>query len=563
VTRNIAIGLLAITAFAALGCEAPEEPTKFQTLDAVSTYGPVDKPGSETEVWSVSASWTDVDTAPARDAGMAWPADSGMDWEQKYEAWVQGLETTTRVDGGATFSLETPYGDRTLPAPFLDCGEVAMLLRAAFASWYHLPFYMTGWDAELRKPIYAGHMGFVFGDGSGHPGYPRFRVAYADHEGSWYPGDAWPEDAKLRTKRLGDDDRNVFLEDEEGEVAGAGAYFDELFLNKRVGHFVRRMMLSYGSMHLADPSNMIHVRADAMRAGDTLLRRQKKYGSGHTVPVLHVTHPVEGKTAVHVASGNVPRRQPKWEDTAESRWRFTNNQYGGHGENSKGQEYAKLGGGLRRWRTASKKGARWRNLVLPRNEAERIDEGDYETLAARVDHFGEILMQGTPSEQIEVAKVQIEDARAHLRKYPASCSARTNREEAFDLIYDINANHFDKTHADVDAELRTLEDYVFAELTYEVSKTCCWNATTTEMANVVLSYAEAEQAEAEANEMCVTPTVFRAEEAETDGYARWRSYADSIGQGAAWVVWSDDEACGLGDVSEDTLADWGASPWCE
>ena len=185
-----------------------------------------------TAVWEIRNQWADTDTADARAAGMAWGADSGLSWDEKYEAWVEGM---TRIDGynyGYTFQLTTPYG-KTLPAPALECAETALFLRAAFASWYGLPFFVEASDRNGR--IFLGHFGFLRADGSRYKSTPRFKRDYGDDSakaGTWQR-DGWPSDSRLKGRKLGgsQDDDQPFLY----EGARAGAYFDEAFLNKRVG----------------------------------------------------------------------------------------------------------------------------------------------------------------------------------------------------------------------------------------------------------------------------------------------------------------------------------------
>ncbi len=282
------------------------------------------------------------------------------------------------------------------------------------------------------------------------------------------------------------------------------------------------------------------------------------------MPVLKTARPIEGKITVEVASGNIPRRQPLWEDTLKARHRFTSNTYGGHGENSEGEPYAKMGGGLRRWRAATLQNGRWINLVLPADQEVYIKDSDLERLAARVDRFGELLISGTPEEQLATAEALADASRAHLEKYPASCSKRTEREQALAEVYRIG-REMGKTDAELDESYRTLADYVLAELVYEQSKTCCWNSTSNAMYEIVMGYAEREQAEAEARGECVAPTVFRAEDAGegNDGYQRWKDYAIELGRGDEWVTWTEDELCVQRDVANDTEAESVATAWCE
>lgn len=540
------------------GVEGPFDPSppggKF---DLDGEGGPRVRDGSATEVWPALNAWLDTDTAAANEAGIAWDANSGLTWEEKYDAWVSTFEPTERSSGyGQTFRIATPWGDRELDSPTLECAEVAVFLRVAFASWYNLPFYLQGWDAHTSQWMYAGHFGFVNSNGDNIGRFPNFRTRYTDHTGDWSPGDTWPTDSRLRTYRLGDDDGVAFLEN----GAGAGAYFDEFFLNKRVGYFMRLILLYYGSANLADEANMFHIEATATSAGDVLLERWQRRGIGHTIPVIRVEEPVPGRLQAWVASGSMPRRQPVWEEPARARHSFTLDYTGGEGEASDGTPLAELGGGIRRWRTATRSGDRWRNLVNENDTDVYIDPGDTEAIAARPAQFEEILADVGPEEQIEVALAQIQSAREHLRMYPASCAARTRREDAFARLYPLTADVHGWDRVRTDAEHRTLEDYVFGELEYESARTCCWNRSNAAMYEIIMDYARDEQAEAEAAMMCQPPTVFRAE--LSTGYGRWSDFADAEGRGADWVAWSADETCPWQDVEEDAFGRL-ANTYCE
>jgi len=537
-------------AVAETGVEGPwgEVPADGK-YDGSAARGPRVSAGVDTEVWSVRNAWADTDTADARAAGMAWGADSGLDWEQKFDLWVASFELEDRHHGsGETFIVTTPYGDRRFHAPTLECAEVAFLLRAAFASWYHLPFFVQGWDSQGRQALYAGHFGFINGDGERVGKFPRFRTSYRDYEGDWSPGQPWPSDSRLRGYRLGDDDAVEFLST-DGQEVGAGAYFDEIFLNKRVGYFMRLLLLYFGSTNLADGANMFHVRAEAVEAGDVLLKRWQRRGIGHVMPVMRVERHAEDALEVSIASGSMPRREPVWEDPNRARSSFTASATGGEGESSDGEPYAALGGGLKRWRTAVLRSGRWRNEVIERDREDFINDADHEAIAARPGRFEEILRSLSPEERRDVALQAVDAAREHLRNYPASCAARIRREDAFDSLYEVMAEQ-GQDRATVDATYRTLEDYVFSALVYEQSRTCCWNRSTAGMHEIIMSYAQQEQADAAEMGMCVAPSVFRA---ETDGYARWQAHAEALGRAGEWNAWSEDEACAQRDVPEDTV----------
>lgn len=552
-----ALALLMSLVTTAVGCEPEEEtPAKFESQDVTDSNGPKVAKGAASEVWSVDNAWSDKDTSSARKAGLAWGENSGLTWEEKYDLWISTLEPID-TDAGKTFRLKTPYGDKTLPAPTLECAEVAYMLRASFASWYHLPFFVKGWDSTAKKPVYAGHFGFVYGDGAIPKSFPAFKGKYKDHEKSWTAGSAWPSDSVLRGRRLGDDDTLVFT-GPDGEELGAGAYFDELYLNKRAGHFMRLLLLYFGSINLADGANMFHVEAEETAAGDVLLKRWQKRGIGHTLPVLRVEAPIEGKLAITVASGSMPRRIPRWDEPLGARPYFVAQYAGGEGEDAEGNPYARLGGGIRRWRSAVLRGGRWVNEVPAADREDAIEDSDLEAIAARPARFDEILITGTPEEQVASITQRLEQARQHLRKYPASCSARTNRETALTELRAL-APSLGKTAEQVDDETRSLEDYVFAELDYPQSKTCCWNSTTAAMADIVLEYAKAEQDEAAAEGICKEPTIFRS---QTDGYALWKAHATKLGRGSEWADWSEDEPCEQRSVGQDTQAAFAGAPFC-
>src|SRR3990167_7181481 len=103
---------------------------------------PVGTNTTRTQVWTARNAWEDRTTAAARKAGMAWSADSGLSWDEKFGAWVQSLAWIPSVDGyRPTFQLTTPWG-KTLPSPSLECAEMAMFLRITFSALYELPLQL-------------------------------------------------------------------------------------------------------------------------------------------------------------------------------------------------------------------------------------------------------------------------------------------------------------------------------------------------------------------------------------------------------------------------------------
>ena len=580
--RHLAIALVPLSLLLP-ACGAEDAPDVEQEwLDEYGVQGPFeageqtgkeDGPGAPgpkvawdtgtSAVWSVEHQWADV----TPEAGPAWNADSGLDWNEKFAAWLESMEVVDAVTGwgdARTFELTTPWG-KELPAPVLECAEVAIFLRATFSAWHGLPFYMEAWSD--RQPLYLGHFGFLRGDGTRFGNAPRFASAYADHRSSWSPGSAWPQDAKLRGRGLyGGGDEHPFLDEVGGKPAQAGAYFDEIYLNKRVGHFMLLVLSWFGSIHLADPANMFHLQPEATRAGDVLLERWQRKGIGHTIPVMRVTELGAERLEIAVATGSMPRRQPVWEEGPQARHYFTMEETGGEGETYDGERYAQLGGGIRRWRVAVPSGGRYRNTFLDEDQTVWVNSRDLDDIAARPARFAELLKELTKEEKRDIALEQIANARGHLSTYPASCAARTRREAAFAELYAVMEAEFGTDRATVDAEHRTLEDYVFAELVYEQSKTCCWNHSTTAMHDLVMAYNTALQEKAEEQGVCQQPVVFMARDASAtdDGYGLWRDYAQAQGRGGDWVAWTEDEPCAWADgLAMDTEAEHAGTPWCE
>ncbi len=520
---------------------------------------PVSVDTSSTAVWTVSNAWEDTDTPAARKAGMAWGENSGLTWEEKYHRWVQSFEHTENESGwGETFLMTTPWG-KTLPAPALECAEVAIFLRITFASWYNLPFFLEARDADGR--LYFGHFGMRRADGK-FGRMPNFKTRYPDFSSQAsdvLAGGEWPSDEELAGKKIPGsfDDAQPML----GPDAHAGAYFDEIYLNKRVGHFMILTLAWFGSVNLADPSNTFNLKPEAVVGGDVLVKRWQKTGIGHVFVVMRgekVGEKVEEDVVipqleVEVASGSMPRRQPVWENPGASKRYFSNSSTGG-------PDTVQFGGGLKRWRIAKNIGGRWTNVVPASSTQAWIDSTDHETLAGRLDRFEEILVELSPDQKRDVLLDVIESKRQHLRRFPASCSARIAREEAFDDLYLLMETEFGMRASEVDSEYRLLEDYVFAELEYEKSKTCCWNSSTSDMHEIIMDLNLNEQ---QAADQCVAPIVFMNRDDDADGYDLFRQHAAELGREDQWVAWSADESCPQANVAVDTPVDPEYTPYCE
>jgi len=564
-----------------LGCGDPNDGTNAfsstpldpeygkQVLDAPPNLGKEDNAtgikgpeavfaGGPSEVWPVENDWEDRDTVRAREAGIAWPENSGLDWNEKYTAWIDSLQKIEGVNFGETFELVTPQGVR-LPAPSLECAETSVFLRVSFAAWYNLPFYISAWDGGQN--IHFGHFGVVR-DNTPHSSFPSFRNRYPDysHMSIAEAQANWPSDPKLVKRFLtaSKDDENTFL----GEGAYSGAYFDRIFLNKRVGHFLVIVLTYTGSIHLASTDNTFNLKADAVRVGDTLLKRWQRKGIGHTMVVKRVDLLVDSNQLdVELMSGSMPRRQPRWETAASSKYAFTDKKCGGEGENAEGDRYATLGGGIKRWRLARVVNGRWRNVVGDSDKPSFIPFTNQSAISERPGLYGQLLADQNTEQKVITLMNMIETKREHLRNYPASCSARIAREAAFDELYVLTEEAWTWTKEQTDLKYRKLEDYVFAELDYAQSRTCCWNSSTAAMYDIAMSLNEERQEAAQTEESCAEPVVFMMRDG---GYGVFASYAESLALDDVWVPWSADESCPQEhEVLTDTEAEHRWTPWCE
>lgn len=501
--------------------------------------------GADTEVWAVTTEWDELTTSAATAAGVAWRSYSGLDWEAKYRAWILSFRQIS-VPGQTlvkTFEIPTPYGQRRFEAPALECAETAIFLRATFASWYHLPFFMSG---TLRgQTVFVGHFGVIDSRGRRVEGFPNFRADYADYESSWAVGSAWPTDSALREIHFHDGaDINTFLANRSDPTPGIGSYVDEMFLNKRVGYLMVHLLNAFSSIALADRVNMFHIKPEAIAPGDVLLERLDRVSVGHTLVVLGASNPASGLTAT-LAAASMPR-QPAYVYNPILSIEYLASEYMG------GPGYASYGGGIRRWRTAKIVNERWSNEVRDADAAVRVLESDSRAIAARPQRFHDLYARFPALEIYAAYRDNIQVQREKLRTSPASCVARSARELSVNVIVSL-ASYLNKTPAQLQAENRTLEDYVFAELDYEHAKTCCWDTTTPQMYEIIMDYATKEQSSANGRRVCVEPTVFRAR-GRGDGYSVFRAHAVALGREAEWRDYSDDEGCDF-SPGDDELAE--------
>ena len=509
---------------------------------------------TRTQVWTARNRWEDTDTTAARAAGLAWPANSGLTWDAKFSAWLASLAWIPSIDGvSTTVALTTPWGT-TLPSPMLECAEMSLFLRITFAAWYELPLMLESQD-ERGQRVFFGHNGVRTAAGR-YARSPEFAIQYKDFSGQADWRAHWPSDATLAAKRIagGEDDQP-----ELADGAHFGAYLDAIHLNKRAGYFTVMALDYLGSANLADPANAYKLVPDAVRAGDFLIERWQRVGIGHTLVVKQVDALPGGSKDVTTISGSMPRRQGIRQSGQASKGYFTSAYTGGPGTNSDGDAYAKLGGGVKRWRVTKNVAGYWTNTWMAGDEASWINSTDAARIAARPARFEQILGQVAPDQQRRELLAQIADARDHLARFPASCSARERREQAFAALYELSGRAFDQDEAAVDAAYRELDDYVFAALDYAHARTCCWDSSTSAMYAIIMDGARADLRAAEAAHTCMAPVVFKS---QADGYARWASHAAALGRGADWRAWSEDETCAQRAIAVDVEAAADATPYC-
>jgi hypothetical protein len=516
---------------------------------------PVNGDYSASQAWTVVNQWEDTTTADAKKAGIAWPANSGLNWDQKFSAWVGSFEQTDSIDGFfQTIKVSTPFG-KAVNGPKIDCADLALLLRISFAAWYRLPIYFVGYDHN--QPVYFGHFGIRTASGPWSLA-PLFSVKYSDFS-SMPPAQYmanWPQDTSLRTRGVMPNDELPFL----GPGARLGAFLDEIHLNKRAARLVFFAQAYLGSHNMVDSRNMYNIVPEALRTGDVLMYARSPTVDGHTTIVTRVEH-LPGGLNVKAQSvyGNDPPAQPEWQSPGQTRQLFSSDEGGGPSLNlpyGGNFIYSHLGGGLKRYRVAKAKNGKWVNTWMAADEASWIDSTDFDKIGARVAQFRTMLGDPDPAATRDALVQVIEAKRQHLREHPSSCAARTAREDAFTQLYGVMSEHFGMDRAAVDAQFRTtMEDYVFAPLDYSKSRTCCWNSTNKAMTDIIMSFQQSQQMNG-----CVSPTVFKL---TANSYDPFAAFATASGHGSEWRSWSQDEACEAAGRSDDVvLPDTGITPWC-
>ena len=545
------------------GCtDAPDDDLDNATeLDPGGPVGKEDSAGvpalsatadySDTQAWVVKNQWEDTATPDAKLAGMAWPANSGLDWDEKFSAWVGSFQQIDPIDNAwfKTVAISTPFG-KSVPGPKIDCADLSILLRFSFAAWYHLPVYLVGYDHN--PPVYFGHFGVR--TATGRWSQANAFATYADYSAQTPAqyGASWPKDTVLRGRGVssGDDLPNL------GPGSREGAFLDEIHLNKRAARLILFSQAMLGSHNMVDSRNTYNLVPEAVKTGDVLMFARSPTVDGHTTIVTRVDHIDQGRMQLQSIYGNDPPAQPAWQSPASTRSLFTDNEGGGPVLNTPygGKAlYSHLNGGLKRFRVAKIKNGKWINTWMNADEASWINDTDYDKIGARIATFTALLGDPDPNVQRDQLVGVIAEKRTYLQEHPSSCAARTGRETAFTSLYALMSDSFGMDRATVDAQYRTtIDDYVFAPLDYSQSRTCCWNHTNRAMYDLILAYEASKAASG-----CVDPTIFKM---TANGYDPFTTFAAGA---SSWASWSADETCvQAGNANDVVLPDPGLTPWC-
>ena len=507
---------------------------------------------SATAAWTVTNQWEDTTTADAKKAGMAWGANSGLNWDEKYAAWVGSFQQVDSLDWFKTVTISTPFG-KSVPGPKIDCADLAILLRFSFAAWYHLPVYLVGYDGSTR--VYFGHFGVRTKSGKWSQASSFGSFADYSSETAAQYGATWPSDAAIRTRGVSPNDGIPFL----GAGAREGAFLDEIHLNKRAARLILFTQAYLGSHNMVDSANTYNLVPEALRTGDVLMFARSPRVDGHTTIVTAVRHVAEGRMQAESIYGNDPPAQPAWQAPDATRALFTDDEGGGPTLNTPyggTTPYSHLNGGLKRFRVAKVRNGKWFNTWMNADEASWINDTSYDAIGARPARFAALLGDPDPDVQRQQLLEVITEKRAYLQEHPSSCAARSDREQAFADLYALLDTSFGMDRAAVDAQYRTtIDDYVFAPLDYSKSRTCCWDHTNRAMYDLIAAY----ETQA-ASTGCVAPAIFKLTANRYDPFA---TYAKSTPQAAAWTAWSADEDCQAAGATDDVvLADPGLTPWC-
>jgi len=362
-------------------------------------------------VWEVEHAWTD-----------AYSEDET--YEAHYETWLSYNVSDEFNEVMILLNDRVP-----IYAPELECADTAMFLRFLYAQQHGLPM------AFRSHSGYFGHFGHIRSNGS-RDTFERF-----------------PRDEQLGTN----------------DLAIGTETFDE-HLPNRFAQFLLVLVRSTFSGNVAEDWNTYYIGAEAVRGGDLIVRRYDADGTGHTITLQNVERDGEGlASSVDTIESSMPT--PPFISQDDSVLMTL-------------EPTPEFGGGLRRWRRPEitiRGGVRTIEMVV--DPAAFVEARE----AAEADDF--MATMSPPAIRDQVLR-GIEGARRDLFSSPSSCSRRVERERFFGVMYDLfeanealrasvgltDSNPTRRQVVDaVDLQYRYIDDFIWARLDYDRSRTCHWN----------------------------------------------------------------------------------------
>jgi hypothetical protein len=469
-------------------------------------------------VWNVEHAWEDR-------------APNGMTYDELYADWLSNIQHNSN-------GREISYTDGTVvPAPSLECADTALFLRFLFASEYKLPMFVRGWYEGGWN--YWGHFGWLSARGNRMVDYSGHPLNAA--RGSYAP-------LQNRNRYLPDN-----LQAYPSQGSTIGEYLDAVLTNKRFGFFYQDLAVMIYSGSIVDDYNTYYIRPDAIRGGDLQMHRYDSTGGiGHTITIQNIERSATGRLLqVDVIQSYMPTLP----------WIVN-----GYSELTSYTPDPATNGGLRRWRRPELRSGRW---YMAADEEVSQWESD---VANNPDTF-QALFNMSAEDEVSTMLETIDIRRRALFDNPNSCRRREEREEAFNNLYELYISTpelyqslgfsseptLEQVKLEVDRLHRTVDDFIWARMTYEGSWVCHWNPSDTAVNNDMYRATVAYNRQAIADGGCQAIRMFRAENVTradgTDGFSDLSAWAGS--NDYQWAPYSNDENGALSGVTDDTLTDPG------
>ena len=511
--RNLTLLIALTLALHAVGCA--EEDTVGTSDDNYA----IEDPGWE--VWQPVNKWTDV-------------APNGESYELFYATWLETIQQDENAPSGHKVSYVLRDGT-VVPAPKLECSDTALFLRFLFAQEYGLPMVVYGNRTAM------GHFGWITPEGTRGRRYLNYQLDA--------PRGSDPSLQQIN-RYLPDD-----LQSYPHEDATIGQYMDAVLTNKRFGVFMQDVLNMYFSGNIAEPTNTYYIKPEFIRAGDVQMHRSHPWdGIGHTLTIQRVNSLNGFLRSVDLIQSYMPTH-PWISD--------------GYSELTSYRPNPENFSGLRRWKRPVLRYGRW-YLEKDGSVAASDDE------AVNNPETFEALFNISPEEQVAALLDTIESSRAAQFENPNSCRRRENREDAFDILYELYMTTpelygplgftSEPTLAEirpaVDKQYRTINDFIWAKMHYESAWVCHWNPSNTAVNQSMYQAAVAYNQQVALANGCQGLRIFRSENVDnydgSDGFDDLKQWA--LANGYQWDNYyldpsEGDEGGTLHNVVTDELAD--------